>query len=79
MLGGEVAWKHESDLLLLFSDGITEARNEAGEHFGESRVIDVVRAASTQPAERVVAAVFAEVDSFSHTRSDDQTVVVLKA
>ncbi len=79
MLGGEVAWQHESDLLLLFSDGITDARNEAGEQFGESRVIDVVRAASTQPAEGVVAAVFAEVDSFSHTRSDDQTVVVLKA
>ncbi len=79
MLGREVAWQHESDLLLLFSDGIADARNEAGEQFGESRVIDVVRAASTQPAERVVAAVFAEVDSFSHTRSDDQTVVVLKA
>ena len=79
MLGGEVAWQHESDLLLLFSDGITEVRNAAGEPFGESRVIDVVRAASTQPAERIVAAVFAAVDSFNPTRSDDQTVVVLKA
>jgi sigma-B regulation protein RsbU (phosphoserine phosphatase) len=79
MLGGEVAWQSESDLLLLFSDGISEARNEAGEQFGESRVIDVVRATSTQSAERVVAAVFAEVDLFSQTRSDDQTVVVLKA
>ena len=77
--GGEVAWHHESDLLLLFSDGITEVRNAAGEPFGESRVIDVVRAASTQPAERIVDAVFAEVDSFNPTRSDDQTVVVLKA
>ena len=76
---GEVAWQHESDLLLLFSDGITEARNEAGEQFGEARVIDVVRATSAQPAQQVVAAVFAEVDSFSPTRSDDQTVVVLKA
>ncbi len=79
LAGGEVAWQHESDLLLLFSDGITEARNEAGEQFGEARVIDVVRATSAQPAQQVVAAVFAEVDSFSPTRSDDQTVVVLKA
>ena len=42
-------------------------------------LVIVMAAASTQPADRVGAAVFAEVDSFSHTRSDDQPVVVLKA
>ncbi len=77
--GGRVSWQRDTDLLLLFSDGITEARDVSGEAFGEARVVDVVRAACKQPAEEIVDAVFAEVDSFSSARTDDQTVVVLKA
>ncbi len=77
--GGRVSWQRGTDVLLLFSDGIAEARNVSGEAFGEARVIDVVRAAFKQPAEEIVDAIFAEVDSFCSARTDDQTVVVLKA
>jgi sigma-B regulation protein RsbU (phosphoserine phosphatase) len=79
MTGGLVPWERGGDLLLLFSDGITEARNDAGEPFGETRVIDVVRRVCALPAEGIVEAVFAEVDAYSRARFDDQTVVVLKA
>jgi sigma-B regulation protein RsbU (phosphoserine phosphatase) len=79
MTGGLVSWERGGDLLLLFSDGITEARNDAGEPFGETRVIDVVRRVCALPAQRIVEAVFAEVDAYSPARLDDQTVVVLKA
>jgi sigma-B regulation protein RsbU (phosphoserine phosphatase) len=79
MVGARVTWERGNDLLLLFSDGITEARSEGGELFGEARVIDVVRKTCTQPAERIVEAVFEEVDAFCPARTDDQTVVVLKA
>jgi len=77
--GGLVSWERGEDLLLLFSDGITEVRNDAGEPYGEARVIDVVRRACALPAEQIVDAVFAEVDAYSPTRFDDQTVVILKA
>lgn len=79
LAGDDTEWEQGRDLLLLFSDGITEAQNDHGEPFGEARVIDVVRAACDQPAGRIVDAVFAAVDAFSGVRSDDQTVVVLKA
>ena len=79
MSGGEVGWERGSDMLVLFSDGITEARNPAGESFGESRVLDIVRQASEQPSGQIVEAVFDAVSAFSAEAADDRTVVVLKA
>jgi serine phosphatase RsbU (regulator of sigma subunit) len=67
------------DLLAIFSDGVTEAmRGE--EEFGESRFLDVLRAASQLPAEEVVTAVFTSVQQFSAgDQSDDVTLVVARA
>lgn len=76
--GAVVPW-NDGDLLVLFSDGITEVPNAAGEAFGESRVLEVVRAHHDEAAAAIVEAVFAEVDAFCESQKDDQTVVVLKA
>ena len=37
--------RHRGDRLLLYTDGITEARSPAGEFFGEQRLADFVAAA----------------------------------
>ena len=79
MTGSEVAWERDSDLLLLFSDGITETNSASGESFGEGRVIDIVRQCRHEPSRRIVEAVFDAVSSFSDVATDDRTVVVLKA
>ena len=76
--GAVVPW-NEGDLLVLFSDGITEGQNAAGEAFGETRVLEIVRAHHDEAAAAIVEAVFAEVDAFCESQRDDQTVVVLKA
>jgi sigma-B regulation protein RsbU (phosphoserine phosphatase) len=76
--GAVVPW-NAGDLLVLFSDGITEGQNAAGESFGEARLLEIVRANHGEPAAAIVEAVFAQVDAFCESQKDDQTVVVLKA
>lgn len=69
------------DLLLVFSDGITEAQNAIGEEYGEERLIEFVRRHRDLPAGEVRSRIFEEIDrwSGSQERDDDQTLVILKA
>jgi sigma-B regulation protein RsbU (phosphoserine phosphatase) len=68
------------DKFVFFSDGILDARNEAGELFGRSRVEQIVATSDGVSAEGLVNSLFdavaehaAGVETF-----DDQTVVVIK-
>jgi sigma-B regulation protein RsbU (phosphoserine phosphatase) len=65
--------------VVLYSDGITEAENEAGEEFGNERLEGLLRASCT-PAElrdRIAAAVDTFVGAASQI--DDQTLVVARS
>jgi sigma-B regulation protein RsbU (phosphoserine phosphatase) len=67
------------DLLVLFSDGITEAFDDAGQEFGEARLVELLRAHRQRRAGDLVDAVLAEVRRFSGTtQEDDQTLVVAR-
>ena len=68
------------DTLVLFSDGVTEAQNEAGEEFGDDRLLAVLRAAATAPASDVVTRVFDAIDAFAgHApQFDDITMFVVR-
>ncbi len=73
--GVEVPW-HPGDLLVLVSDGITDARNAAGERFGEPRVLELVTRHRGQPPAAVVNEVFTAVTAHSPSAADDRTLVV---
>jgi len=69
------------DLLVLYTDGITEATDdETDEEFGEERLAHVVRAARHLDPIAIVDRVFSEVESYSGASppADDQTLVVVK-
>ena len=68
------------DLLVLFSDGISEAQNPLGEEYGEQRLIEFVTAHRHLSAGELRQAIFTEVDRWSggQERGDDQTVVIVK-
>jgi sigma-B regulation protein RsbU (phosphoserine phosphatase) len=68
------------DLLVLFSDGISEALNEAGEEFGEERLVNFTAARPHLTAESLRCEMFDEVDRWAGEveRYDDQTLVILK-
>jgi phosphoserine phosphatase RsbU/P len=69
-----------SDLLVLFTDGVTEAMNPAKEEFSDERLLETVRAARHLGTEEVVEIIFREVDSFAQDaeQADDITCLALR-
>ena len=69
----------EGDVLALYTDGITEAFSEAGEEFGEQRLIQALQKHRELPPAELLKAVVAEVRRFgAEQQSDDITLVVAK-
>lgn len=68
------------DMLLIYSDGITEAMNANSDEFEEDRLVNVVKDNLTQSAEDIVMAVNATVQDFvdGAEQSDDMTIVIIK-
>jgi sigma-B regulation protein RsbU (phosphoserine phosphatase) len=68
------------DVLVLFSDGVTEAANPADEDFGEERLAALVANMRDQPADDIVNAIHNAVTEFSEGAppADDITVVVAR-
>ena len=73
-----VEWTPGSDLLALWTDGLVDARNEAGEPFGEQRLLDCLSAHRSEPAESIVRAALAEAESFGGDPIDDRTLLVMR-
>jgi len=67
------------DVLLLYTDGITEAFSAEQEEFGEDRLIDVLRQNRHQSSQAIVNAILQSVRMFSpHEQGDDLTLIVAK-
>jgi phosphoserine phosphatase RsbU/P len=68
------------DLVVIFSDGVTEAVDLEDEEFGEERLLEVVRKHRAEPAESIVSAVVGAVERHGGKRAqyDDLTIVVIK-
>jgi phosphoserine phosphatase RsbU/P len=68
------------DMFVLFSDGILDARNKAGELFGRERLERIAARSSNLTADAVVKAIFKAVAEHASGEEtfDDETVVVLK-
>jgi sigma-B regulation protein RsbU (phosphoserine phosphatase) len=69
------------DLLLAFTDGITEPENIYGEEFGEDRMLEVVRRALSGSPQILVEEIYRSVNDWtgSPELQDDMTLVVAKA
>jgi phosphoserine phosphatase RsbU/P len=67
------------DLLVLFTDGVTEACNLDGEEFGDMRLLSLLQKCRTLPAAAIQGKILAGVCEFSGgQRNDDATVLLLK-
>lgn len=65
------------DLLALYTDGITESFDNAGEEFGEERLVEALRRHRGLSPQAVLASVVEEVRQFSpHEQHDDITLIV---
>src|SRR5689334_5518793 len=70
---------HPGDLLVIYTDGVTEAPNAEGEEFGEARLIELIQKNRELPVNEVLAAIQASVQEFSGaTQADDITLIVAR-
>jgi serine phosphatase RsbU (regulator of sigma subunit) len=70
---------HAGDTLLLYTDGVTEAFNDAGDEFGEKRLMEALRRHRQRSSRDLLAAVVDEVRQFSpREQQDDITLIVAK-
>ncbi len=68
------------DWLVIYSDGVTEAENTAGEFFGKKRLRDAIAGHAGKGAAAVHDAIHDAVAAFAEgeAQADDITVVVLQ-
>jgi sigma-B regulation protein RsbU (phosphoserine phosphatase) len=75
----QTSWQEGRDLLVLFSDGIVDAMDDAGTKFGEDRVLDIVERSRNEPTDGIVESVVETVSEFAGPATDDRTILVLRA
>ena len=68
------------DVLVCFTDGVTEAQTETGEEFSETRLLQIVSANANLPLETLLDTVRREVTKFTgnHALDDDCTLLALR-
>ena len=67
------------DTLALYTDGVTESFNDAGEEFGEDRLVESLRRRRESPSETLLMSIVDDVRRFSpHEQHDDITLIVAR-
>lgn len=69
----------EGDLLVIVTDGITEAMNSADEEWGEDNLIRTVQSSRPLPARDIASCILRAADTFAGgaEQHDDMTIVIL--
>ena len=66
------------DIVLLFTDGITEAANAAGEMFSQVRLEQALNKYADLPVGKLRDKIIEEVMNYQEEQLDDMTLVVIK-
>jgi len=70
---------YSGDTLVLYTDGVTESFNDAGEEFGEDRLIEAVERGKDLSSQELAASLIEEVQQHSpNGQHDDITLIVAK-
>jgi sigma-B regulation protein RsbU (phosphoserine phosphatase) len=68
------------DLIVMYTDGVTEAFNPQDEEFGEERLMEYLQKHRNDPVQEIIDGLVDEVRRFcgSRSQSDDITMVILR-
>jgi len=66
------------DLVVLFSDGVSDHLSEASEEYGAARLSKILQRDYGLEPREIVQNVFADLDAFNPVRFDDQTLIVMR-
>ncbi|MFH2131696.1 MAG: SpoIIE family protein phosphatase [bacterium] len=68
----------DGDLILLFTDGITEAENSDGEMYGQVRLENALNEYADLPVAKILDKIVNEVKDFQKEQMDDMTLIVIR-
>jgi sigma-B regulation protein RsbU (phosphoserine phosphatase) len=70
----------KDDILVAYTDGITEAANPAGALWGEQRLAELLRSSTAMTSGEIVEKILTAVTEFANgePQRDDVTLVVMK-
>lgn len=69
---------NNGDIVLLFTDGITEATNKNGEMYGQVHLEQALNQYADLPIAKLLDKIIEEVNAFQEEQLDDMTLVVIK-
>ena len=70
----------QNDFMVIYSDGLTEAKNESGDFFGENKLVGLLTNRQTMTSQQLGEMILSNVDSFMGKvpAHDDLTLAILK-
>lgn len=72
-------WLNAGDMLVMYTDGLVQARSSAGEEYGLDRLLEACAAAASEPAESVPESLFLSAFGFAEGRlAEDVAIVALR-
>jgi sigma-B regulation protein RsbU (phosphoserine phosphatase) len=69
---------HPGDLMLLYTDGLIEARNKRGKPFGFERVAALVERYRDEPADVIRLRILRRLELWMNKQEDDVTLIVIR-
>ena len=69
---------HPGDVLVLFSDGVSDHLSADGREYGREGLANVMRGCVDCGTHEIVRQVFEDLDGFNTVRFDDQTLIVMR-
>ncbi len=71
---------NDNDIVVLYTDGITESKNQYGDEFGEQRLIEVISESRNEDVNEISKRIMEKISVFSRDNSqhDDITLVIFK-
>ena len=66
------------DLIVLYSDGVSDHLSPGGDEYGRGRLAQVVRRCAHCTPKEVVDEIFRDLEEFNTERFDDQTLIVMR-
>jgi hypothetical protein len=68
----------DGDIIVLYTDGVTEAMNKEREQFGLTRLVEIVERNGERSVREVLDTILHEVDAWMHVQDDDVTALVIR-
>jgi sigma-B regulation protein RsbU (phosphoserine phosphatase) len=71
---------HTGDILIMYTDGIVETKNDDGVLYGEDRLRDIIKANTMASSQELMKAILESVEQFRNgaRQRDDMTILVFK-